>query len=208
MGQRVAICMPVGPQGICPATVHTLVGVFYRRAISDLIFAQSHVVPGRNMAWKEAVKRGCDRVIWLDSDVSAPADDLLEWGDRAEGLVREGKIGCVGTVVARRGGGWNFSHDPSRLDPLWLGLGLVYWHVPKVLGALAKAGRPMNDPFRWIPPNSEDYEISGLLHRFGCWQALDAKLPTAHDGVGTWAGAETFPGYSAEASVRGKRGGK
>jgi hypothetical protein len=204
----VALCMPIGPRGVAGSTLLTVAGLNYQRALAAIIPATGHLITARNNAWGRAVKGGADRVLWMDADVSADANDLLDWIDKQENhFTANEKVGCIGTVVPLRRGGYNYSLDHTREVPLWLGLGLVYWHVPRVLAALARAGRMMSDPFRWIPPFGEDYEISDLLHKHGCWQAIDSTLATAHDEVGTWEGGAKPPILpGVDASIGKKRG--
>lgn len=198
---KTVIAMPVGPLKIGIETAQMIGALMYKRAIGGLFLAEGHLITARNGAWAGAVERKAMRVIWCDADVSADAEQLIEWCEENEKIMAGAdKIGCISAVVARRGGGWAFNPDGPEGGPL-LGLGLSYWHLPRVLTALTASGRDPLQPFRWVPPWGEDFDISMLLARHGAWQAINPKLPTRHDGVGIWSGGKKLPGHGSEASI-------
>ena len=184
-----ALCTPVGPAGLSPATVLCTQTLVVRGKLNATLYSESHVVPARNRVWQGALAAQVERVLWLDADVSAGHEELARWLDAQDKLFElDERHACVGAVVARRGGGWAFDYDQDRQVPLYLGMGLVYWHVSRVVNALRRGGRPEEFPFQWVQPWSEDYDVARFLHANGAWQLLDASLATAHQGVGIWPG--------------------
>lgn len=212
--------MPVGPLGVLPDTVNVIVGLVVRRAVRLTQFGRGHVVPARNAAWKEVVALNdteqllepIDRVLWLDADVSAPLEELIAWMARAdERFAAAPSVGWIAAVVARRGGGWAYrpenvvanarveGQDVEVKQPLLAGLGLAYWHLPRVLEAFERANISRSEPFSWVPPYSEDTGISMELSAFGgCEVEIDPSLPTTHDGIGSWPGGALAPHQQQE----------
>lgn len=184
-----AFCCPVGPAGMKPPTVLTLVGLVKAGAVEEVALPESHLIPGRNAAWAEALRRECDRVLWCDADVSAPLGELAAWMSMCDAeFEREPQLGWIGPVVARRGGGWAIAPEIAEGAATLLGLGMAYWHVPRVVEALRRAKLPLDMPFRWIPPFTEDYRMCGTLAANGCLAQIDERLPTSHHDVGDWPG--------------------
>lgn len=193
-----ALCTPVGPAGLTPGTVLCTQTLVARGQLAATLYSESHVVPARNRAWQGALAAGVERVLWMDADVTANPGELAAWLDEQDVMFdRSVNVGAVGAVVARRGGGWAFDQDPSREVPLYLGMGLVYWDVTRVRRALDRGARPEEFPFQWVAPWSEDYDVSRFLHMNGAHQAIDARLATSHQGVGSWHGGDIPPRSTA-----------
>jgi hypothetical protein len=161
--------------------------------IDAVVSHTGHLIPARNLCWRDAVTIGAVRVLWLDADVYAPHAELVEYMRDADRVMSapQSATAWIGAVVARRGAGWAMraSQDALRY-PLLLGLGIAYWDVPRMRVAL---GDELEHSFRWLPPLGEDFDACARTWDAGYFVAVDPLLPTTHDGVGSWEGSTRVP---------------
>jgi hypothetical protein len=185
-----AVCMPVGPLGVKPATVQLLAALVKLEGVDALFLHQGHLIPARNKAWACAVEKQAKRVLWIDSDIYAAPSELLAFMERADRVFdAPGNVDAwIGAVCARRGGGWamQLSRDAGKY-PVLLGLGLAYWDVAAMSSALGEA----ETAFTWVPPFGEDYAACAKVWDAGLRVAVDALLPTDHEDVGSWPGGSS-----------------
>lgn len=178
---KTVLCMPVGPSGIKAETCQFVTSLVCSGRVQSLLLATGHLIRARNTCYA-AIPSGVDRVIWLDSDIYADLAAFERFIDRGEqAFSADSSLGWYGAVCVKRGAKnlVNFSMDRSH----WRGgLGLVYWHAPRVTSVLAP------DPFRWIEPLSEDYRLCDDLFDRGVSIKIDCRLPTVHIDAGRWPG--------------------
>lgn len=179
------ICMPVGPNGVKPATLQMIVSLVKDGTIQAITTAESHVVPARNMVWGAACCAGAEFVLWVDADIYARPDLLIEFIKRAEEeFTARQTLAWRGAICRRRGGGLAMYQKPS--GEIMLGLGLAYWHVERCKAAFVHATVDPHAPFDWVPPYSEDYGACNRIYAAGYHCDYDDRLPTSHAGVGEW----------------------
>ena len=177
------LCMPVGPSGIKADTAQFITQLVYSGRVQKLALATGHLIRARNAAYG-SIPQNCDRVIWLDSDVWAGLEAFERFIERGEqAFAADSTLGWYGATCVRRGAKnlVNFAIEQTH----WRGgLGLVYWHAPRVLPALGRS------PFAWIEPLSEDYRACDELAERGVSIKIDVRLPTVHVDVGRWPGED------------------